>query len=89
MAVDVGQLVAGEFGDQARLGGQKHPQRVTVIGRVQRDRLDAGRVQLVHTPQQPVDRRGALALRVFAAIHQQLQLQRRLVVRGDRQPAVR
>ena len=36
--VDVGQLGAGEFGDQPRLGGQQRPQRCTVIGRVQCER---------------------------------------------------
>lgn len=77
----VGQLLVGRLGDWAGLDGQPVREGALMFARVQRagPRNMSG-IKLVHPPQQPVDRRSALADKDFAAIHQHLQLPQHLVV---------
>jgi hypothetical protein len=72
---DVGQLVTGKLSDQPRLGHQPLPQQIAVLSQVERTRLGgAFGIEFMHPPQQAVDRRCALRNKVFATIHQELEL---------------
>jgi hypothetical protein len=85
-AGDVGQFVAGQFGDQAGLGGQPCPEQLAMFGTIERAGFGGmGGIELMNPPQQPVDRRSALPDKIFTTIHQQLQFPGDLVVRGDRE----
>src|SRR5690606_843139 len=69
---DVGQLVAGNLGDQALAADQISPQLLLVLGPVQVLGRNLG-VELVDVPLQPVDRGGAVLDQVFTPVDQQLQ----------------
>ena len=83
--VDVGQHVAGHLGIDAGQGLQPGGQLAAGLGKPQglRGGVDR-RVDPVGVPAEPVDHPGPLGHQVLTPVDQQLQLPRRLVVRGHR-----